>query len=291
MLYRQRTFAEKFSATFEWLGENWKPFFKFLTLLLLPLCLLQGLGQHSLTSLVTVGADGTPAMSTSDWVTAGLTYVAVLVGGFLCNSYLFALVKLSFFDRRDLHSLTFAELWAAMKANMGRLFGGGIFLTFVFVAFALLFGLLAAAIGTVAGGILLAAAVALVFALLPFFPIFLLTDEPLLEALAHSLRLGFRCWWGFFSVTVVMGILACVLQLFGAVPFYLVLALKPLLFSQATGGTLFAVNAVGYLSTVLMLFVSYATSVLGVVVVCVQYGHAAEKVDGVSREEGVNLSE
>ena len=45
-LYKVRNFSEKFDDTFAFVRENWKVIFKYLTYLILPVCLLQAIALN-----------------------------------------------------------------------------------------------------------------------------------------------------------------------------------------------------------------------------------------------------
>ena len=50
-MYVKRPFGEKLNASFDFLKENWKLLLKFITYLLLPLCLIQALSLISYEDL------------------------------------------------------------------------------------------------------------------------------------------------------------------------------------------------------------------------------------------------
>ena len=46
-LYKRRDFGEKFTVTFRFIRENWKPLLKYLTAFLLPIAILQGFSMSA----------------------------------------------------------------------------------------------------------------------------------------------------------------------------------------------------------------------------------------------------
>lgn len=297
-LYKQRTFSEKFNLAFEWVRDNWRPLLKYVTIFLLPISLLQGFGQNSmmLTTLsVLEGGSSASSSDMADMGLLGLNYLCALLGGFLSFSLFFALIKLSFIDDKDLHALTLREVWVAMTQNMSRLLLGGIVLIIImgvmtFIGIFVCVGL--AMISSFIGILLcLCAVIALLCALaifLPFFPIYVLSSESLFEALQHSVRLGVKCWWCFVSAMIVMLLLVYVVQGFVSVPFIAYFAFKGLYFVGGGADAGVIVDFLGYLSSVLMIYVGYALSALTVVITTIQYGHATDVVDGISAEEEID---
>ena len=52
LIYKVRNFSEKFDDTFAFVRENWKVLFKYLTYLVLPVCLVQAVGLNSYVDTV-----------------------------------------------------------------------------------------------------------------------------------------------------------------------------------------------------------------------------------------------
>lgn len=296
ILYRKRTFSDKFNLAFQWVRDNWRPLLKYVTLLLLPVSLLQGFGQHTMYSELFLTLDNPGTFSSSDTgyiIGTGLYYICAIAGGFLAFSLFFALLKLSFIDDKDLSPLTFREVWKAMTQNMGRLFIGGLglsvlcglaicFSTFLFAIVALI---------PVAGIVLsILGFVAMFFALvllLPFFPIYLLTDNDFIGSVQESIHLGWNCYWGFLGTAFVMGILASVLSSLGNAPFFIFAVVKGTMLAGAISAPTVVIDFLSYVSSVVGTYVSYLASVLTLVIITIQYGHAADKIDGVSTEDEI----
>lgn len=296
-LYKQRTFSEKFNLAFDWLRDNWRPLLKYVTIFLLPISLLQGFGQNSIM-LSTLGEldmeISDPVYGMADMGLLGVNYLCALVGAFLSFSLFFALIKLSFIDDKDLHVLTLRQVWTAMTHNMGRLLLGGIVLGIVVCLVSLVGFLVFTALIMIPGiGFLLGicAVIAILCALsilLPFFPIYILSSEGIFDALQHSVRLGTKCWWGFVSSMIVMLLLMYAVQGFVSVPFIAYFAFKGLFLAGKVTDAGAIVDFLGYLSSVLMTYVGYALSVLTIVIVTIQYGHATDAVDGISAENEID---
>lgn len=286
ILYKQRTFSDKFNLSFEWLRDNWKPVLKYVSLLLLPLSLLQGFGQNAVTGMYILGGGSMDmGIPSGALLSVGLYYLCTLLGGFLAYSLFFTFMKLSMVDGVDLNAQTFAQVWKAMRENMGRLFLGGLVLLLLTVI-AVACAVAAAMAGPVGFVLFILLGIFLAPVIFPFMPAYLLGSNGLVASFQQGLRLGYKCWWGFVSTTVVMGLLASVLQGFGAVPFYICIFFKALFIGGSGDGSVL-LDFLSYLSGVLLTYVMYVTSVLGVLMLTIQYGHAADKVDGVSSEREI----
>lgn len=295
-LYRQRTFAEKFNVAFEWLRYNWRPLLKFVTFLLLPMGMLQAIGGVSMVSTIFNPQSVNNAFDTSNTTTVslvGLSYLAGFVGTFLSYSMYFALIKLTFLESKDLHEITFRELWKSMTSNMLRLFGGGIGLGVILVVAMLVMSTFVAmlsfipVVGAVFLFLIIPACLAACTLFIPFYPIYLYEDIDFIDALSQSVHLGYKCWWGFISTGFVMLLLVQAVAGFGSVPFFVCIGVKAALASGDANVPTPLINFLTYLSQVLMTYVGYAISILSVLIVCIQYGHATDKLEGYSADSEV----
>ena len=121
-LYQQRSFSDKFSVCTDWLAINWKQFFKYFTIMLLPFFLVQSL----LLSFVMQANSATMTTSMAMPSAATLTYTLLsflvsLVSSFVCNSLFYAVVKHTFINKQSFQSLGIKSAWQLMKKDMGRL--------------------------------------------------------------------------------------------------------------------------------------------------------------------------
>lgn len=278
ILYRQRSFSDKFSVVFDWFGKNWKQALKGLVWFVLPICAFQAYFQIAVSSYSFSGSSDMASLKAMSG-SMGFYYLMGLLGVLMATSVLFALFKFSFFSHTDLKTLTPATLWAGMKSILGRLLTFGLFM-FIFISvFAVIIVLLAlASKWTMA--ITIPLLLFMGYALTPLLPLYLFTDEPLFEAIGHSFRLGKSCWWGFFSTSLVMGILVSMVQMVVALPFYLLMQ----------SGNLFGVSGIGiqvatYVYCLLMLLFNYLMLTLSTLIVVVQYGHSLNKIEGVGEED------
>ena len=113
----------------------------------------------------------------------------------------------------------------------------------------------------------------------------------MVHALKKAFRLGFATWGGIFAVMFVMGLLVSALQTITSLPWY-VMALAKTLFTLEGDATGFMGTAgysfLQYLLSVWMVLGYLMSSVLMMVALTVQYGHAADKIDGVGVSQKID---
>ena len=101
-LYQKRDFGEKVTATFQFVRENWKPLLKYLTILMLPISIVQSLCMNMYLDEGVINVmDET---DTDAFMAAGMGYYAVtavcsVVGGVLYYALFYALFAA--YGRRD----------------------------------------------------------------------------------------------------------------------------------------------------------------------------------------------
>lgn len=286
-LYQTRSFSEKFSVCTEWLSLNWKAFFKYFTLLMLPFCIIQGYFLKSVIQIANgaeKGANYVP--SPFDITNITLCYLVTIVSSILATSFFFALVKRTFILHERLQDLSFKDIWHTTKGLVGR-YIIVLIAACVIISVCAMVAILPAIASTYTLFITIPLLLVITIALFPVLPIYLLTDEPIMQAFSHAFRLGFKCWWGFFSTMLVMSIFMGIIQIIGCIPSYAVSAINIIMKMSGTGSSIF-VEFLNYLANVFMFFVSSATSLLMVLISCVQYGHAVMKID---KEEPLNIEE
>lgn len=293
VLYRKRTFSEKFNLVFDWLRDNWRPLLFSSAVFLLPSALLQGLGPNWASvfadSIVT-GNQNWGMYDSGMWQDL-LYFIGLLSGPFLSFSLIFALIRRSFIDGEDLNALSLRKTWKAMTHNMGRLLWCGFCMGFVmwsvFLGGACLIGIFIH-FPVICQMLLFVGALVFVFLLLlclSFFPIYILdeyTDS--LDAFQQSIRLCWKCFWGYLGTVCVMGCLSYALMGFSSLPVFFFAFLKSLVLSNWLGAPGPIIDVFSYLSSVFVSYVGYLGSLLLALAVTIQTGHAIDKVDGVSAD-------
>lgn len=297
-MYAKRSFGEKFNATFDFIKENWKLLLKFTTYLLLPICLIQALSLNGFMGGVMAleGATGGAAVFADTGLMIsfisyyGLYMLLFMVGTILLTSLVYALIR-TYNEREErLQGVTLGMLKSLLLRNVKRLFLVTLFGVLLMVLVSLVLGFLAA---------LLPFSLFLIVPLIFIFivplalwaPIYLFEDISILEALKKTFRLGFATWGGIFLISLVLGMIAGILQGVTMVPWYIVTVVK-YIFAMSAGGSEVTVSVgysfVQYLLAIVQAFGAYLAMIFSLVGLAYQYGHASEKVDSIMVESDID---
>lgn len=293
-LYAKRSFGEKLNATFDFVKENWKPLLKYSTYLILPICLLQGINMNGMADAMMYDAG-----LVSDAVSADNAYVSVLlhyfglslfalVGSLLLYSLLYALVRLYGTREKRLVDITFADIKPLFFHNLKRAFLMG---TVCFLVVMSVLALVAFMAGDVPYTLLVTVPLMVAFAipLALLFPVCLFEDNSLFASFKKTYRLGFATWGGIFLVIFIMSLLAGILQGVGSIPYYIVFVVKMIFtMSENEAASSVGVDFMQYLFSVLMIYISYLSSILVGLSLAYQYGHASEVVDSITVESDID---
>ena len=294
-LYRVRSFGDKLNDTFAFVNENYRQLLKYLTYFLLPLSLVQAVAMNGyLGNMMTLSMGGGNGMSSDALMSmaGSMAFYALVygVGAFLLVTVVYALMRL--YNRREqrLNGL----MWEEMKPEVGLMLRRGLLLVLLGIVVAVLFGLLIFALVQFSPMMLFLLLPALFVVALPLSlltPVYLFEERIMLtDALGKSLRLGFRTWGGILAVMLVMTIIASVLQGVVSLPWYIAFIVKSLFGLQQAEDSF--VNSVGfsfiiYLLGVVQAFGGFLTYSLAYISLAYQYGHAAEKIDGVTVDSDI----
>ena len=303
-LYRTRTFSEKISDTFAFVRESWRPTLKYATYLLLPVSIVMAFFMNNFMDSymrMIIGVTGTGSMDGPDdqtvafvLTTLGLVLLS-LVGSMLITALVYALVRLyNLRGERRLDALTGSELKPVLLAMLRRI-------TWLMLATLLLAVLVGALIAmllvlmTIISPVLMVLVLLLVYAalicvLIPLtlvVPVYMLEDDITIPAaFQKAWRLGFATWGGIVAVVLVLSLIGTVIQSFTSLPWTIMLMVKTTLTLQGdtAGGFVDSVSYsfLQYLFCIVQCFATLLVSVLTLVGVTVQYGHASDKIDGVS---------
>lgn len=302
-IYRTRSFSEKLSATFDFVSENGKLILKFLLYLLLPVSMIQALGMNTFLDVFMRGAiDETIYSDTEELiVVAGgyaLLLISICVGSMLCVSMVYGLMKLYNERNGRLAGLTFSEFRPVLMRGAWRAFKLGLLFILVFI--------LAISIIVGTGYLVFGGAGALSFLLLFYvillvlclplslsMPAYIMENVKIEEALSKSVRMGFKTWGGIFAVAFVLGIVTNIISGVSTMPWYIMLIAKSVFtVSDMAEGSGFVASPVYsfvmYLMAVVQAFFMYVGASLMYIGIGVQYGHAADKIYGVSVKRDVD---
>lgn len=296
-LYVKRPFSEKLNASFDFIKENWKPIIKFVTYLLLPLSLIQALSLNgfmgSYMGVVSQASQGDSDSILSALPTLGLSYSVLLLCSWLGSVVLVSLIYalMMTYRKREgrLEGITLGELRPLLLHNVVAMIKLTLFFfVLMMVALCLLVGLVVLTPFTLILTIPLLVACAVPLSL--WAPVYLFEEISLIGALKKTFRLGFATWGGVFLITLIMGIIASILQGVAGIPWSVAFMVKSI-FSLSEGGDI-AGSSVGYtfllyLFGILQCFGIYLSAVFTILGITYQYGHASEVVDSVSVEDDI----
>lgn len=302
-LYVKRSFGEKFNASFDFIKENWKLMLKYATYLLLPLCLVQALSLNGLMTY-TIGMSGLmesgamysdSALLMSFFSYYSLYMLLLIIGIVLLTALVYAIIRT--YNEREgrLQGVTLGVLRPMLLRNVKRMF--------ILVFFGLILTMLASLIiGVIVALFPIALLPIVMILLIPFMiaiavpfslwaPIYLFEDISAMSSLKKAFRLGFATWGGIFMISLVMGIIAGILQGVTLIPWYIGTVVK-YIFATSGGGTEATVS-VGYsfllyLLAVVQAFGAYLAMIFSFVGLAYQYGHASEKMDSIMVESDID---
>lgn len=298
-MYAKRSFGEKLNASFDFLKESWRLLLKFTTYLLLPLCLVQALSLNGLMG----GALSVSAMASSTAMVVdpsslmgfviyyGLYVILYMIGSIVLTSLVYGLIR-TYNEREErLEGVTLGMLKPLLFRNIKRLF----VMTGACVLVVVIVGII--------GGVAFALSPLTLLLVIPFFvafcvplallaPIYLLEDISFMEAFRKTFRLGFATWGGIFLISLLMGVVAYVLQIVTMMPWYIATVVKYFFAMSEAGGSEVTVSAgysfFLYLLAIIQTFGAYLAMIFTLVGLAYQYGHASEVVDSITVESDID---
>lgn len=307
-LYAVRDFGQRLTVVMDFTRQNWKPMLLYLTYFLLPLSLVQGLSLNSfmggymdLISGMTQNAENPSTASIVAFVLNLLAFFGLyIVGAVLMYAVVFGLMRL--YERGDgnLSAMTWKVLkpdfMLSLKRSIILMLVGFVFGVVVLVLLSIIIGL--AVLVTPALAILayFALILVLVFVGPPvslITPAYVFEDQTtLMASIRKGLRLGFGTYWGTVGVIMILGFIINIVTQFVSMPWAIMFFVKALfglgldgLDASWTENVFY--TFVYYLAGVLECFGGYVASAGLVIGTAYLYGHAAEKLDGITVESNI----
>ena len=298
-LYRIRTFGEKISDTFDFVRENFRPLLKYLTYLMLPLSLVQAFAQTNFMGgyMDFIEKMGKNVQQSSD-VSQMLSWVGsmtlMVVVDYVAMMLLVAIVyaMMQHYEQRPqrLEGITGEEL----RPDVTRLLGRQFIVLITSIVVMAVFGVFAALMAVIHIGMVILAFVLLLVAI-PLFalvtPIYLFERETgIVSAYTKSIRLGWKTWGGIVGVGLVLFIIVTIVGSIIETPWTIMLMVKNVLTAQGSDTgfvSSFGYTAIQYLLGVISTYVGNLLMSLLYIGMAYQYGHACEKVDGVTVDRDI----
>ena len=316
-LYRARTFGQKFSATFDFIKENYKLLLKACFYLVLPLCLFQAFALERFISVVVDNnvavavdnADSDGALGTL-LVNTGLSYLMLIVclvlGSILLSSICFAMIRYYNESPTRLQGVTLRDLKPLIIQCMKRSFLMGLVFSVAWVVIIIILGLFAFIFFEVTSndqfpnvligiGLFFLVIIGLLVVFVPAtvsWPVYLFEDdETLFSAIRRGWRLGIYSFFPLIGLMFIMALIENVLQTVTTLPWYFMYLAKVFISATNEGATSVVnspiYNFVEYILSVIMNFGTYLATTLTIIALAFHYGSVAEEVDGVSVEESI----
>ena len=299
-MYVKRPFGEKLNTSFDFIKENWKPLLKLSTYLILPLSLLQAMSLNGLMGgALDMSQISKPGMMGADLMTSMgvmflvnyLAYIILyIIGTILMSSLVYGLIQKYNESEERLQGITLKALKPILFRNIRKLLkltGAGIVLSvIVLIIVGLLAGLtLFSLILTIPFLIAISVPLAL------WAPVYLFEDISIIESLKKTFRLGFATWGGILLISIVMGIIASVLQGVTMTPWYVATLVKYFFAMSDPGNTAtisMGYNFMLYLLGIIQTYGAYLSVIFTLVGLAYQYGHASEVVDSITVESDID---
>ena len=295
-LYRKRTFGDKLSDTFDFVGENFRTLLKYITYLVLPVAIVQTFCMNnfmtgymeSITAITSGGGRNFADML--QWLSSmGLYMLVQFVAIILVYAVSYTMMQLYEQRSERLKGVTFDELRPGVVQKCVRQLVLLVTSIAIFVVIVLLMALLIAASPYFILPVIIIAVVVLPLFVL-VYPIYLFEDTDIVSAYAKSVRLGWKTWAGIVGVMIVLYIISSIISGLISTPWYIMVMAKNLLATQGnTSGFVssFGYTAIQYLLGVVSSFAGSCIMALMCIGIAYQYGHACDKVDGVGVDQDI----
>lgn len=292
-LYRTRTFSDKMSDTFDFVRENWRTMLKYITYLLLPVALVQTFAMNNFMTgymSFTTSIDHSNVENMLPWLSSmGVTMLFYFLAMILVDALVYTMMQLYEERQERLQGITFAE----MSPGIWRKCGRQLVLVVTSILLMIVVGLVVSPL-TLLGPVVLIFVALLLFLALPLLflvsPIYLFEKISVIKAYAKSIRLGWKTWAGVVAVVTVLYIIVSIVQSVVSMPWYIMVSLKSVLSFQDSEPTFvssFGYTAIQYVLGVVSNFCSSCLLTLITIGVAYQYGHACDKVDGVTVDRDI----
>ena len=305
-LYKTRTFSEKLNDTIGFMRESWRTQLKYFIYLMLPCSIVLAFFLNHFFSgymslIMAVQNVGDPRSDVGSFLlNAGAMLIVFMVTYALLIALVYALVRLYRARGEDrLKNLTTEELKPELMFCLRRSCMLMLATIVIAIVVLLVFGGLMAGAFVINPGFglmsLMLLYIALLVVALPMMlvtPIYMLEDDiSIIPAFQKAFHLGIPTWGGIFAVVFVLGIIASIIQTVTMGPWYILFIVKMVftLSNDLDGSFTSSIfyTFAEYITCVLQCLGMLFSSVLTIVGLTIQYGHAADKIDGVGVVEKI----
>lgn len=271
-LYRQRSLTDNVNLVFDFVGENWRLWFKLMIYFLLPFSVVLG------TTFATLYRDDTTSMS---GMMAVVSIVLLVVGCAVVTALQILLVK--WYEDHDctLDGCSAGEMWRALPWASFK----------CLVVIVLCIPLMALAVVAM---LIPIPGLVVSFAVLPMFllcPIMLIESKmPVTELIRRAFSLGYKKWGALILIAVVMGIVAVLLNNAVTFPLGIFMILESLFEGWTIDSALYSLGSdiILYVMCVAESFMIFVEIGLFVLAMTYHYGHVAAEVEDIGLESDID---
>lgn len=288
VIYKVRAFGDKLNVTFDFIRENWRPMLKYMTYMMLPLACVLGVTLSKFMTIYTklLVDQKEPDSYAGVAITYGLTILIYALATLLLSTVVYSLMRIYRERKNRLEDLTYADL----KPTFWRMFKRMLILGLVFLVLYVLAIVLIIGLAALTPWTLLLTIPALLVCIVPlayWMPSYMFEDISVFAALEKSYRLGFPTWGGIVLIIIVLGFLSTAISSIASIPWSVGLVVYTLLSESNNGNVPVLLEFLMYLLTVVQAYCSLVVSSLGLVGMAFQYGHAADKIDGITMDRNI----
>ena len=269
-LYKRRTLSENLNMVFDFVGENWRKWFKMMIYYLLPFSVLLG------TTVATFHDDSSESMSSTAY---GISIVLFIIGCALVTALQILLVKWHENHNGTLDGCDTVSMWKMMpKASLKCL---GIILLWTPLLALSFLSIILPIIGFV-----------VVFAMLPIFllcPIMLLESNNSLSGMSkRAFSLGYKKWGTLILIAVVMVLVSVLINNAVTFPIGIFMAVETFLEESDSVMWAFSLDVMRYILCVAECFMIFVEIGLLVLAMTFHYGSVATEVEDIGLEQDID---
>ena len=291
--YKNRSLGDRFSASAQFIRQNWLVFFKNIIIPAIPIVLIQAFFSMRYSGFLSSLLGNLRNMENLDYMNNMMSpsYMgsALLLGllSFILMLYMYAMSGslMSYYNEGLLTKETkFKELSGKMFSNMGKMFLVMLLLiVIIFVVFFILALLMAAVMSSNSGimaVIFMIIMFAAIFAIMPpvalsYFPAFF-QGAGVWGSIKKGIGLGFKNWGSTFATIFIAGIITAIISYIFGLPYQLWI-----MFSGGSG-------IIGYILALISTIGTLLVTPLTFVFLAFQYFSIVEKEEGISLQSQVD---
>lgn len=280
--YKNRNLGERFSASAEFIRQNWKVMYQIVLIPAIPLALLQGYFQQGfvsgyLSNLSKVFSGGGITEMNNIYSSGGMwMYLLMALLFSLVVSAISGAVMSRYEDGLLSNETNLNDLSGKIFSNMGKLFLIGLAMTLITIVAVIIFVLMLIVIFKISKILSFLIAFAVVIAVIPPFYLIrfpaIFQGESTLASIGKGYKLGFKNWGTTFLMVLILGIVGYVISLILSIPNSIWTITH---IGSSPGGVSYILSALSSLGT------AFVTPLV-FVFMAFQYFSVAEKAEGIS---------